>query len=87
MMSLSASLTLIIAPRVHHDAIQSARKKTQSQALGLRIENEKFKIIGSSALNDVWFQGSLELWFSLFCQRKKEIHQEAGPVHRKSHLS
>lgn len=59
MMSLSASLTLIIAPRVHHDAIQSARKKTQSQALGLRIENEKFKIIGSSALNDVWFQGSI----------------------------
>lgn len=44
----------------------------------LCIENETFKIIGSSVLNYVWSQGSLELWFSLFCQRKKEIYQEAA---------
>lgn len=71
---------------IHHDAVQNAVEKCKGRHLALPIENEKCKIIGSSGVNSVWSQGSQELWFSLFCYRKKEIHQEAGPVRRKSHL-
>ena len=74
----AAHCPLIITRGVHDDAVQNVVGKCKGKHLALCIENENVKIIGSSVLNYVWSQGSLELWFSLFCQRKKETRQEAA---------
>lgn len=69
-----------------HMLTECCGRRMQKWALGRRYGEWNFKIIDALVLNYVCSQGSLELWFSLFCQREKEIYQEAGPVHRKSHL-
>lgn len=77
---------LIVSHGPPHMLTECSGRRMWRWASGLRRGEWNFKIIDALVLNYVCSQGSSELWFSLFCQRKKEIYQEAGPVHRKSHL-